>query len=147
MENSTSDHQEASESLPRIIRLIQRPHLSLHRDLTAAVRPPQERKVRTSTMESGTGACLLTAQVVPAIQEPVLKLPELMKPFILRTDASGVGVATVLLQENEVKLCQVDNATKKLGPAKAKYPSYIEKGRLAVVWGFRRFKLNLAARD
>ena len=37
----------------------------------------------------------------------LLKLPDLIKPFILRTDASGVGVAVVLLEENEGKLYPV----------------------------------------
>ena len=79
------------------------------------------------------------------LKEPVLKLPDLMKPFVLRTDASGVGVAAVLLQENEGKLYTVGYASKKLSLAEAKYP-IIEKECLAVVWGIRRFKLYLAGK-
>ena len=66
-----------------------------------------------------------------------------MKPFVLRTDASRVGVAAVLFQENEGKLYSVGYASKKLSLAEAKYP-IIEKECLAVVWGIRRFKLYLA---
>ena len=66
-----------------------------------------------------------------------------MKSFILRTDASGVGVAAVLLQENEGRLHPVGYASKKVSLAEAKYPN-IEKECLAVVWGMRCFKLYLA---
>ena len=51
MENSMTDHLEASEVLPMISGLLGRPHPSLCRDLSATVRPPQKRKVRTRTME------------------------------------------------------------------------------------------------
>ena len=68
-----------------------------------------------------------------------------MKPFVLRTDASGIGVAAVLLQENEGKLYPVGYTSKKLSLAEAKYP-IMEKERLPVVWGIRRFKLYLAGK-
>ena len=66
---------------------------------------------------------------------------------MLRTDASGVGVAAVLhvLQENDGKLYLVGYASKKLNLTEARYP-IIEKEYLAVVWGIRRFKLYLAGR-
>ena len=79
------------------------------------------------------------------LQESVLKLPDLMKPFVLRTDASGVGVAAVLLQENKGKLYPVGYTSKKLNLAEAKY-LIIEKECLAVVFGIRCFKLYLAGK-
>ena len=66
------------------------------------------------------------------------KLPDLMKPFVLRIDASRVGVAALLLQQNEEKLYLVGYTSKKLRLAEAKYP-IIEKECLTVVWGIRRF--------
>ena len=79
---------------------------------------------------------------IPILQKPVLKLPDLMKPFVLRTDASGIGVAAVRLQENEGKLYPVGYASKTLSLAELKYP-IIEKECLAVVWGIRCFKLYI----
>ena len=79
------------------------------------------------------------------IQEPVLKLPDLTKPFVLRTDASGIRVAAVLLQDNEGKLYPVGYASTKLSLAEAKYP-IIEKECLAVGWGIRCFKLYLVGK-
>ena len=64
-----------------------------------------------------------------------------MKLFVLRTDASGVGVAAVLLQENEGKLYPEGHASNKLNLAEAKYP-IIEKECLAVVWRIRSFNLS-----
>ena len=54
-----------------------------------------------------------------------------MKPFVLRTDASGVGVVAVHQQEVE--------------PNQAKY-HIIEKEYLAAVWGIRCLKLYLAGK-
>ena len=92
-------------------------------------------------MERGTGACILPFEGIPVAGAS----PDLSKPFVLRTDASRVGVATVLLQENDGKLYPVGYASKKLNLTEARYP-IIEKECLAVVWGIKRFKLYFAGR-
>ena len=111
--------KEASEILPRISRLIQRPHPSLHRC------PTSSRKERTEQIQWNEAQehaySLLKEYLLP---EPVLKLPDLMKLFVLRTDASGVGVAIVLLQENEEKFYPVGYASKTLGLADPLVPNH-----------------------
>ena len=86
-----------------------------------------------------------TLAVQDLLQEPVFKLPDLVKPFVLRTDSSGIGVTDVLLQENEGTLHPVGYASKKLSLAEAKYP-IIEKECLAVMWGIRYFKMYLVGK-
>ena len=59
------------------------------------------KSVKVKWNEAQKHAYLLLKEYL--LQEPVLKLPDLMKPFVLRTDAFGVEVAAVLL-ENKWKV-------------------------------------------
>lgn len=70
--------------------------------------------------------------------EPICVLPDMTKPFVLRTDASGFGIGAVLLQDQGEGLKMVACASKKLLPAEQNY-STIERECLAIVWGIRRF--------
>ena len=76
------------------------------------------------------------------VTEPVLRLPDMSKPFVLRTDTSDVGIGAVLLQQHEEKLFPVAYASKKLLPRKGNY-STMEKECLAVVWAVKRFNVYL----
>ncbi len=60
------------------------------------------------------------------VTEPVLRLPDISKPFVLRTDASNTGVGAVLLQDHEGQLFPVSYASKKLLQREVAY-STIEK--------------------
>ena len=76
---------------------------------------------------------------------PILLLPVLNegKPFILRSDASDIGIRAVLLQEfvGEGKL-PIACASKKLLPKERNY-SVIEKECLAIIWAIEKFRKYL----
>ena len=74
--------------------------------------------------------------------EPVLKLPDVQKPFILRTDASDTGLGAVLLQHHQDTLFPVAYISKKLLPREQNY-SIMEKECLAVVWAVNKFLVYL----
>lgn len=76
---------------------------------------------------------------------PILHLPDVEKPFILRTDASDTGVGAVLMQEDEGKKFPVAYASKKLLPREKNY-STIEKECLGVVWAVQKFEPYLYGR-
>lgn len=79
------------------------------------------------------------------LQKPILKLPDHQRQFVLRTDASAIGLGAVLLQEYEGKLHPVGFASKKLTAAEGRY-STLQKECLAIVWGITKFRLFLAGK-
>ena len=58
--------------------------------------------------------------------DPVLRLPDPEKTFVLRTDASDYGIGAVLMQEHEGKLFPICYASRKSSDAERNY-STIEK--------------------
>ncbi|KAK7115655.1 hypothetical protein V1264_001486 [Littorina saxatilis] len=75
-------------------------------------------------------------------RDPVLRLPDTAKEFILRTDASDEGIGAMLMQEHGGKPFPVSYASKKLSGAEKNY-STMEKECFAIVWGIKKFELYL----
>lgn len=73
---------------------------------------------------------------------PILKLPDLKQPFVVRTDASGRGIGGVLLQEHDGILHPVSYASRKLLDRETRY-STIERECLAVIWTLGKFQRYL----
>ncbi|XP_064472919.1 uncharacterized protein LOC135387751 [Ornithodoros turicata] len=71
-------------------------------------------------------------------EAPILRLPDLDKDFVLRTDASEKSLGAVLLQEYEGVLHPVAYASRKLLAREAAYAT-IEREGLALIWGIHRF--------
>ena len=76
---------------------------------------------------------------------PILRLPESTKEFVLRTDASDVGIGAVLMQNHEDKLFPIQFASRKLHARERAYP-IIERECLAVVWAVKKFAYYLHGR-
>ena len=75
--------------------------------------------------------------------EPILKLPDLSKPFVIRTDASDVAMAAFILQEQDSVLFPVTFASRNFCKTETRY-SISEREGLAVVWGISKFKKYLS---
>ena len=73
------------------------------------------------------------------IRSPILWLPNFDRPFILQANASDYGVGVALLQRYENGLFPIAYASKKLLPREKNY-SVMERNRLAIVFGIRKFQ-------
>lgn len=70
--------------------------------------------------------------------QPILKMADLSKPFIIQADASEIGLGAVLLQEENDTKNPIAYASRKLKPSEMAY-SVIEKECLALVWAIQKF--------
>ena len=77
---------------------------------------------------------------------PILHLPDLNKKFCIRTDASGIGIAAMLIQYHDDMAKPVCYASRKLLPRETRY-STIERECLALVWGISKFDYYLYGRE
>jgi len=76
-------------------------------------------------------------------KDPILKLPEIGKPFILQTDACDSGIGSVLLQlDDDGCRKPVAYASRKLNKAEKRYAT-VEKECLAIVWAINKFQRYL----
>ena len=80
------------------------------------------------------------------INKPVLKLPDMTLPFVLRTDASDLGAGAVLMQQHGEELFPVAFASKKFSQRERAY-STMERECLALVWAVQKFQLYLYGRS
>src|SRR5699024_2401045 len=63
--------------------------------------------------------------------EPVVRLPDLSRPFIVKTDACDTGMGAILLQEVDGQRHVVEYASKRFNKAQLRYP-IIEKEATAI---------------
>ena len=73
---------------------------------------------------------------------PILHLPDISKPFVLRTDSSGVALGAVLLQYTDDVPYPVAYVSRKLKDAEKRY-STIERECLAMIFGVTKFRFYL----
>ena len=111
---------------------------SIAAPLTDLTRKGQPNRVRWETAQEKAYVTLKSL----LMKKPILHLPDPTKTFILRTDASDLGVGAILLQEFGGKLFPISFASKKLSDRERKF-STIEKECLAIVWGVTKFRLYL----
>ncbi len=77
------------------------------------------------------------------VTAPILVHPEFAKPFLLYTDACGIGLGGVFAQKGEDERERaIAYISRHLKPAEMNY-STIEKEALAIVWAIGKFRSYL----
>lgn len=79
-------------------------------------------------------------------REPVLKLPDCSLTFVLRTDASGIGLGCVLFQYHDGVPFPIAYASRKLLDRERNY-STVEREYLAIVYGVTKFQFYLRGKE
>lgn len=78
--------------------------------------------------------------------EPVLRLPDFDKTFIVSTDASDTGIGAILAQEHDDGRYPVVYLSRKLLPREQRF-SVVEKECLALVWALNKLNAFLMGRE
>lgn len=92
---------------------------------------------------SGLAQAAFTRLKQALSEAPCLQAPDFSKPFILQTDASGEGIAAVLVQlDNEGTEHPIAYVSRKYNPAESRY-SATEQECLAIVYGINQFETYL----
>ena len=76
------------------------------------------------------------------ISRLILVLPDVNKEFVLRTDASDIGLGATLLQNRDGHIFPVAYASRKLLDREKRY-FVMERECLGIVWGIKKFALYL----
>ena len=77
---------------------------------------------------------------------PVLRLPDFSKSFLLQTDASDKGLGAILFQEHDGERFPIVFLSRKLTPPEQNY-SVIERECLALVWAVKSLDTYLQGRE